>query len=714
MSHFLRLPLTALCALLVLSGCQKTEEPDRIEAVLVGEASIADGSTIGCGSGATERTLSFSTNRDWKISLTDQTDVADWISFSEMTGVAGDNSVGITLKENLDGKQRSCPFIIISGAAYRSYSIVQETAYIFDVSEDTFEVGPEASSISFTVTANTEYDIAFSEGCDWISRVITKGTTSEELSFAVEDNDNYESREAVISIHAEGGSSRDVAVKQEGRGVFSITKTTYSLEAEASSFAVIFRTNMKYEVSFSEGCDWLKQVITKGVTREELTFTASANESVESREGGIIIRAENGDCQIITVTQKAKETFTIAQTTIAVPASGGGINITVISNLEYSVSSLPSWIKASTPASVVSSTVKVHSFTVAENSSNSARTGGIVFRSSKNDQAEVKVTQKSNSFDGVVKQLKKATVGKGVDIVITGDAYLNTASDMASFDSFATKGMNALFEEEPFKSLENRFNVYSVKAVSATNVIGSGTKFSTSYGSGTLISGNNNAVFSFVSEALPSLDLTETLILTILNNDKYAGTCFLFSDNKAVAYVPANSNSVTFGNLVRHEAGGHAFGKLADEYFNGEETIPASKVLYYLGWKSYSFGFYENVDFTSDPSEVIWSKFLNDPNYSGTLGVFEGGFTYRYGVYRPSDNSIMRNNTGGYNAPSREAIYKKAMRFSEGSGWVYDYDAFVEFDAPSRTPSLKVSSVAEWSDSNDFIPLAPPVMIVVE
>ena len=40
----------------------------------------------------------------------------------------------------------------------------------------------------------------------------------------------------------------------------------------------------------------------------------------------------------------------------------------------------------------------------------------------------------------------------------------------------------------------------------------------------------------------------------------------------------------------------------------------------------------------------------------------------------------MRYNTGGFNAPSREAIYKKIMKFSEGDAWTYDYETFVAFD----------------------------------
>ncbi len=45
----------------------------------------------------------------------------------------------------------------------------------------------------------------------------------------------------------------------------------------------------------------------------------------------------------------------------------------------------------------------------------------------------------------------------------------------------------------------------------------------------------------------------------------------------------------------------------------------------------------------------------------------------------------MRHNIGGYNAPSREAIYKRIMKLSESDSWEYDYETFVAYDAVNRS-----------------------------
>ena len=98
----------------------------------------------------------------------------------------------------------------------------------------------------------------------------------------------------------------------------------------------------------------------------------------------------------------------------------------------------------------------------------------------------------------------------------------------------------------------------------------------------------------------------------------------------------------------------------------------------------------QNVDFTSDPSQVLWSAFLNDNRYvSEKLGVFEGACTYIKGAYRPSEESMMNSNTEGFNAPSRKAIYDKIMERSLGTQMSYEEFAVFDLQNKSQTRSAK-------------------------
>ena len=413
------------------------------------------------------------------------------------------------------------------------------------------------------------------------------------------------------------------------------------------------------------------------------------------------------------------EVFTVTPTLFDIDGYEQDITMTVTANISYSIDSQPEWISKKSDNS------GVYTFTVSANTTSSSRSGEIIFKNVNNSFLTVTVKQRIQTYtssdysqDGQVTRIHSATVGKGIDVVFVGDAFAD--KDQNLFNKYVELGKEAFFTEEPFRSTNNRFNIYRIGSVSKNGIIaqeGGDTKFSAQFGDGTYISGDHDAVFRFVQDKMPSVNLKKTIVFVIVNKAKYAGTCWMFSDNKAVCYVPLCRNENEYAQTLRHEGCGHGFGKLADEYFyDSMGRIPDDEVSELKKWKGFAYGFHENVDLTSDPNTILWSKFISDSRYSGKVGVYEGGYTYPYGVYRPTDNSIMRYNTGGFNAPSREAIYKKIMKFSEGDAWTYDYEAFVAFDAPARSAEAVTRAAAQCAavDKANFIPLAPPVMVMVD
>ena len=413
------------------------------------------------------------------------------------------------------------------------------------------------------------------------------------------------------------------------------------------------------------------------------------------------------------------EVFTVTPTLFDIDGYEQDITMTVTANISYSIDSQPEWISKKSDNS------GVYTFTVSANTTSSARSGEIILKNANNSFLTVTVKQGIQTYtssdysqDGQVTRIHSVTVGKGIDVVFVGDAFADKDQDL--FNKYVELGKKAFFTEEPFRSTKDRFNIYRIGSVSKNGIIaqeGGDTKFSAQFEQGTYVGGDNNLVNSFVKASIPSVDLTKTIIFVIINKAKYAGTCHMYSNNQAVCYVPLCRNENEYAQTLRHEGCGHGFGKLADEYFyDSMGRIPDDKVSELKKWKGFAYGFYENVDLTSDPNTILWSKFISDSRYSGKVSVYEGGYTYPYGVYRPTDNSIMRYNTGGFNAPSREAIYKKIMKFSEGDAWTYDYETFVAFDAPARSTEAVTRAAAQCAavDKANFIPLAPPVMVMVD
>lgn len=320
--------------------------------------------------------------------------------------------------------------------------------------------------------------------------------------------------------------------------------------------------------------------------------------------------------------------------------------------------------------------------------------------------------------NGDVVTFQKATEGNGIDIILMGDAYSQASINSGKYHSDLKKAVEMLFVEEPYKSFRHLFNIYFVTAVSAQDGYSSGSSvFEGYFGTDTEVGGNHDTVLGYALQAIPVSRIEEALVIVLMNRKYYAGTCYMgtssytsdYGSGISVSYFPLGTDDEMLGELIRHEAGGHGFAKLADEYaYQYMGAIPASVKNEATTIRS-QFGWYKNIDFTNNQSTVLWSQFLNDSRYYfDGLGLFEGGFTYWTGVWRPTDNSIMNQNTGGYNAPSREAIYHRIHKLAYGANWRYNYETFVSWDSKNR--STKLSRTIK-SRVTTFTPIHPPVII---
>ena len=70
----------------------------------------------------------------------------------------------------------------------------------------------------------------------------------------------------------------------------------------------------------------------------------------------------------------------------------------------------------------------------------------------------------------------------------------------------------------------------------------------------------------------------------------------------------------------------------------------------------------------------------------------------------------MRYNTGGFNAPSREAIYYRIHKLAYGDEWEYNYEKFVEWDAKNRKIADSPLLMPSREAVRNFVPTHPPVI----
>ena len=313
------------------------------------------------------------------------------------------------------------------------------------------------------------------------------------------------------------------------------------------------------------------------------------------------------------------------------------------------------------------------------------------------------------SQDGKVMTLQKASVGKGINIVFMGDAYTDRDISSGLYQTVMGQAMEEFFAVEPYATFRNRFNVYAVTAVSKNGIIAEGfdTAFGTYPTGGPAVGADLDKCYEYALK-VPGIDDKRNLLVCVMLNTRnhYGVTHMSESLQSCIAFSSSYGNDrELFGSVVQHEAGGHGFAFLADEYSQNNITAPEDHIDYYNSVYN-QYGWFPNVDFTNDPSKIRWNAFLSDDRYKNEVGIFEGGALYSKGAWRPTANSIMNMNMGGFNAPSRWAIYKRIM---ELSGESYSFESFLQYDAKNRgakaasAPRLPFKAL-QWE------PGAPPVI----
>ena len=490
--------------------------------------------------------------------------------------------------------------------------------------------------------------------------------------------------------------------------------------------------NAMLAVSFTSTSDWQASTNVSWAVPSPQRGTAGAatlnllastkNDTGNNRQGVLTIKADELTLTV-KFTQSVMPVITTGQDVYPVPAAGGAFTLDYQTNLAGPFTLLTAdgnsvdWVQTA-PESRTMQNGEL-TLQVAKNPYDNERSAQLILQGTDENGATVSSntftltqaarsvgTSQSMADDKQVYQLQTHSEGNGVPLVLMGDGFLDTDISSGYYEQAMQQAMENLFTEEPYRSLRDLFDVWMVTAVSRNNAFTSG--YSTAFSSqvdalngnanSTFIAGDDEKVMAYaqlVPELAANPDLfEEALCIVVLNSTVYAGTCWFGFNNAgqvmefAVCYCPMiyGLEDDMFRRVLCHEAGGHGFAKLMDEYSYQEMgAMPESEIQTHQTWQE-ELGWAMNVDFTPNSQEVVWSRFLYDERYQGadaygeTLGIYQGACTYWSGAYRPTNESMMRSNKNGFNAPSREAIYKRIMKLAYGDNWNYDYEEFVAFD----------------------------------
>ena len=376
---------------------------------------------------------------------------------------------------------------------------------------------------------------------------------------------------------------------------------------------------------------------------------------------------------------------------------------------EWEVESKPDWCELSPMSGKGKTEVTISINTLSKGAGN--RTGEVVFKLKNEDYTH---TCSVSQYDYIYGEdewltLQKATRGNtgGINVVIIGDGY--NAKDIAEGDCLPAlkEAAQYLITIEPYKTYSKYFNIYIGFAMSNESGIGTVNtirynRFGTTFTSGVGLRADYDEIFSYALNA-PTVNqnnLNQTLIIIVPNTTEYGGICQMWEDGSAIAFCPRSTYGYPLDTrgVIQHEAGGHGFGKLGDEYIYHNAFIDFCNCtccghVDAINWAK-SLGWYDNLSLTGKMHEVPWSHLISDSRYSDVVDIYEGGFMHSRGVFRSEQNSCMNNEIPYYSTISRESIVRRIKRYA---GETFSFEEFVandKRDAGIVTRGMGVGSVS--------------------
>lgn len=355
-------------------------------------------------------------------------------------------------------------------------------------------------------------------------------------------------------------------------------------------------------------------------------------------------------------------------------------------NHTWSIESKPEWVTVTPSSGTGKTEVTV---TISEMTGTEGRSGEVVFLLDDKDyRTSMKVEQYDYQYgDGDVHTLHTASKGDGINIVFMGDCY--DAKDIAvgTYLKDMDEAYGYFFDVEPYKTYKDYFNVYAVFGLSDDSGVGTvntvkDAKFGSQY-SLAGISPDFETSYEYAAKADQNLDPAKTLIVMVENTTEYGGITYMWGDGTAIAVCPKSDDAYPydFRGLVQHEAAGHGFGKLADEYIytNGFISACACPNPHVDSFQSgKALGWYRNLELTGDPNSVGWSHLIFHSDYSNVVDIYEGGYFHTRGVFRSEPTSCMNNNIPYFSAISRQAIVERIMEYA---GEEFSLESFYENDS---------------------------------
>lgn len=288
------------------------------------------------------------------------------------------------------------------------------------ISDLTFEA--KGGQKEFTIYCNSDWTIT--NNSTWCKTDATNGNGDKTIIVTADPYSETEDQNTNLTIKA-GDKTKVLTVTQKHGDAIILTKDKFDVPKEGDNITIEVKSNIEYQVSIpSKFQSWIKQAVkSKAITTKNFSFTISANEAFDKREGYIVFSG-NSLKDTVYVYQAQKNQLILTENTYNIPAEWKDITVELKTNVDYDVT-IPNdavtWLFQVTTRAIRTDQLKFH---IDYN------------KGANNRSAKVVIKDKNSDLSDTI-YITQTTQG-----TYAGDVILTTIEEVKAFQKAGYKKVN--------------------------------------------------------------------------------------------------------------------------------------------------------------------------------------------------------------------------------------------------------------------------------
>ena len=269
-----------------------------------------------------------------------EVDSDGWISQDVTKSYLETDKLSFTVSANEDYDPR-CARIVVkdrNSELVEYVNVTQKQHDALSVTSDYVSLPREGGNFQVEVKSNMDVSVEIpANTAAWITPApATKGLVTYVLEFSASRNDEPDNRLGKIILRS-GELQEEVTVCQHGERVLLADRNDFTVSCERQNVVVHLTSNLDCNVVMPS-VDWLRRTaLTRSLVTSDLVFEVDANEGYDSREAQILVQAA-GMQESIRIAQLQKDAIIVGADRYEVSYEGGVVDVALSSNVKYEVS----------------------------------------------------------------------------------------------------------------------------------------------------------------------------------------------------------------------------------------------------------------------------------------------------------------------------------------------------------------------------------------